>query len=108
MTSTPKELLEILQKRLMNDKSNLISMNRQVLLDMLYVFGSYESGTIRLEGELVMCRSDRYLDAKRSSAELTKLHNMLRKFSCDCKQPCATGAEITCPSWGIKEAIGDM
>lgn len=108
MTSTSTELLEILQKRLMNDKSNLISMNRQVLSDMLYVFGSYESGTIRLEADLAMCRNDRYLDAKRSSAELTKMHHMLRRFSCDCTNPCVTGGDEPCPSWGIKQAIGDL
>jgi hypothetical protein len=106
MTSAPKELLEILQKRLMNDKSNLITMNRQVLLDMLYVFGGYESGSARAENELEMCRNDRYLDARRSAAELTKMQHLLRRFSCECMEPCDTG-KAPCDRWGLREAIGD-
>ena len=106
MTSTSKELLDILQKRLVNDKSNLISMNRLVLLDMLHVFGAHESGSIRLEEELTICRNDRYRDTKRHLTELAKLRGLLRRFACDCDEPC-DGADKPCVSWLVKEALNE-
>jgi hypothetical protein len=107
MTSASKELLEILQKRLVNDKSNLITMNRQVLLDMLYVFGGLNAELTKSESELATCRNDRYLDARRSAKTLTTLHSLLRRFSCECEEPCDTGKAEPCPRWGILENIGD-
>lgn len=106
MTEASKELLEILQKRLVNDKSNLITMNRQVLMDMLYVFGRLNADLIKSESELATCRNDRYLDARRSATTLTTLHSLLRRFSCECDEPCDTG-KTPCDRWGIREAIGD-
>ena len=107
MTEASKELLEILQKRLVNDKSNLITMNRQVLMDMLYVFGRLNADLIKSESELATCRNDRYLDARRSATTLTMLHSLLRKFSCECDEPCGAGEGEPCPRWGILETIGD-
>lgn len=104
MTSASKELLEILQKRLVNDKDNTITMNRQVLLDMLYVFGGLNAELIKSENELATCRNDRYLDARRSATTLTMLHSLLRRFSCECEQPCEVGG---CKRWDIRDAIGD-
>ena len=106
MTEASKELLEILQKRLVNDKSNLITMNRQVLMDMLYVFGRLNADLIKSESELATCRNDRYLDARRNATTLTTLHSLLRRFSCECDEPCDTG-KTPCDRWGIREAIGD-
>ena len=107
MTEASKELLEILQKRLVNDKSNLITMNRQVLMDMLYVFGRLNADLIKSESELATCRNDRYLDARRNATTLTMLHDLLRKFSCECDEPCGAGEGEPCPRWGILETIGD-
>jgi len=104
MTSTPKELLAILQKRLVNDKDNTITMNRQVLLDMLYVFGGLNAELTKSENELATCRNDRYLDARRSAKTLTMLHSLLRRFSCECEEPCKVGG---CERWDIRDAIGD-
>ena len=106
MIDEAKIYLDILQKRLVNDKSNLITMNRQVLMDMLYVFGRLNADLIKSESELATCRNDRYLDARRSATTLTTLHSLLRRFSCECDEPCDTG-KTPCDRWGIREAIGD-
>ena len=107
MIDEAKIYLDILQKRLVNDQSTIITMNRQVLMDMLYVFGRLNADLIKSESELATCRNDRYLDARRSATTLTTLHSLLRRFSCECDEPCDTGEGEPCPRWGILETIGD-
>lgn len=108
MIDEAKIYLDILQKRLVNDQSTIITMNRQVLMDMLYVFGRLNADLIKSESELATCRNDRYLDARRNATTLTMLHDLLRKFSCECEEPCGAGVVgESCPRWGILETIGD-
>lgn len=108
MVDEAKVYLDILQKRLVNDSATLIPMNRQVLMDMLFIFGRLNADLIKSESELATCRNDRYLDARRNGTTLTTLHDMLRKFSCECEEPCGAGViGEFCPRWGILENIGD-
>jgi hypothetical protein len=106
MVDETKVYLDILQKRLMSDKATLVPLNRQLLTDMLFVFGRLHADLIKSESELATCRNDRYLDARRSAAELTKMQHLLRRFSCECTEPCDTG-KSPCDRWGLREAIGD-
>ena len=62
---------------------------------------------MRVESELYMARTDRYVDSTRHSKSISELRTALRKHACDCLERCdpeRKAAEIYC-GWEAQQQM---